>query len=87
MTVATCPEVVSAPAQCENPLGRVTVAPEAGIVKPAGKVTLIVPPEASAPVDDVVKPSVHVAVEFAVCGAPAKLTPETEVAAAETAMT
>src|ERR1700680_309219 len=71
--VATVPEAVSVAEQCENPVGRVIVAPD-GTVNPAGNVTVIVPPAARAPLEEVVKPSVHVAVEFAVSGAPEKVT-------------
>ena len=83
VTVTTLLVVVAVAVQLENPLGRVIVG-DAGTAKPAGKVAVIVPPEANAPVDEVVKPSVQVAVEFAVCGTPAKVTFVGEVAAAET---
>ena len=52
----------------------------AGMVNPAGKVTEIVLPEARAPVEDVLKLSVQLAVAPAFSELPVKETAETEVA-------
>lgn len=64
-----------------NPVGSVIVG-VAGIVKPAGKTTVTVSPALSAPVELVVKPTVHVAVAPAERVEPEKLMLDGVVAAA-----
>src|SRR5580704_5115722 len=72
--VATLPELVSAPVQFENPVGKVTAAPDAGSVTLGLNVTEIVLPDASAPDEEVLNPTVHVATDPADVGDAAKLT-------------
>ena len=59
----------------------------AGTVKAGLNVTVIVLAEASAPVDEVVKPTVQVAVEFAVWGEPENVTDVGDVGALTTSDT
>ena len=78
--IVTVPlEAVAVAEQCENPVGRVIVG-VAGTVKAEGTVTVIVLPEARAPVEDVVKPTVQVEVALAAVLAGEKVTLEVEVA-------
>jgi hypothetical protein len=73
--VATDPEAVSVPVHSEAE-GSVTAAPD---VKPKAdaKVTVIVFPEARAPKEEGVKPTVQVAVDPEVCGLPENVTADT----------
>jgi hypothetical protein len=65
-----------------NPLASATLG-VAGTTNPDGKVTEIVLPDARAPVDDGVNPTVQVEGDaFAVWGEPVKVTPEPAVSAA-----
>ena len=82
--MATPPEAVAVAEQLENPVGKVMIG-VAGTVNAELNVTVIVLPAARAPLDEVVKPSVQVAVEPAVCGEPEKVTAVTEVAVITTA--
>ena len=78
--IVTTSLVVEAVAeQCEKPLGRVIVG-KVGSLKAVLKPTTIMLPAASFPLEEVVKPTVQVEVEFAVCGLPVKVTEVTEVA-------
>ena len=83
--VTTPPVALAVAVQLVNPLTKVTVG-DAGTVKPEGKVTLMVLPVARWPLAEVVKPSVHVAVEFAVWAEPEKETAVGVVAAAITTL-
>src|SRR5208282_2696390 len=83
--VATWPEVVSVAVQLEKPVGRVMAAPEVGMMKPEGSVTEMVLPTASLPLDEVVKPTVHVEVALAAADPGVKVTADTEVAVMVTA--
>jgi hypothetical protein len=79
--VTVWPLVDAAAEHVANPVGSVTVG-VAGIVKPAGKTTVIVSPALSAPVELVVKPTVQVAVAPAERVEPEKLMLDGVVAAA-----
>jgi hypothetical protein len=71
--VATAPDAVSTAEQSEKPVGKVIVAPD-GTVNAGLNVTVTVLPAAREPLVELVKPTVHVAVEPAVCGEPANVT-------------
>src|ERR1700733_9624149 len=64
--------------QCEYPVPR-TIVGDAGSLKLVLKPTVIVLPAASAPVEEVWKPTVHVEVALATVEAGAKVTEVTEV--------
>ena len=77
--IATTPPLEDAVIeQSVNPARGVTVG-VAGTVKLGLNMTMIALPAASAPTDEVVKPTVHVAVESADCGEPANVTAVTGV--------
>lgn len=75
VTVTVVDELVADALQPENPAPGVAVGPE--IAKEGWKVTLIVPPAASAPLAPDVKSTVHDEVLLAVSGAPVNATPPT----------
>ena len=71
--VTTPPVALAVAVQLVNPLTKVTVG-DAGTLKAELNVAVMVLPAARWPLAEVVKPSVHVAVEFAVWGEPEKET-------------
>ena len=71
--VTTAPLAVAVAEQSTNPVGKVMVG-VAGTVNAELKVTVMVLPEARAPLEEVVKPTVHVATAPAVWGEPENVT-------------
>jgi hypothetical protein len=83
--VTTPPVALAVAVQLVNPLTKVTVG-DAGTLKAELNVAVMVLPAARWPLAEVVKPSVHVAVEFAVWAEPEKETTVGVVAAAITTL-